>query len=61
MMKQILKTNKLTTTLLNKFNQSNIFKANSAFFSSTNLVQRCMDLEKNDKLNEALKHKKFVS
>lgn len=58
MMKEIFKSNKLN--LLNKFNQSKILKAKSVFFSTTNPALRTLELEKNQKINEVLKHKNFV-
>lgn len=59
MMKEIFKSNKLS--LLNKFSKPNIIKAKSAFFTTSNPLSRTLDLEKNEKINDALKHKNFVS
>jgi len=57
-MKEIPRSNKFE--LINKFTKTNFLKIKSNLFSTTNAVQRTLDLEKDDKINDVFKHKTFV-
>lgn len=59
MMKEIFKRNKLNIFIRKP--HLSFLKSKLALFSTTTGIQRTLELEKNEEINNALKHKNFVS